>query len=47
VALSRAIVIKHRVLLFDEPLSNLEARLHMQMRKATQRLQKALGITAV
>ena len=47
VALARAIVIKPRVLLFDEPLSNLDARLRVQMRGEIQRLQKALGITAV
>jgi len=47
VALARAIVIRPRVLLFDEPLSNLDARLRIQMRGEIQRLQKALGITAV
>ena len=46
-ALARAIVIRPRVLLFDEPLSNLDARLRVQMRGEIQRLQKALGITAV
>ena len=35
------------MLLFDEPLSNLDARLRVQMRGEIQRLQKALGITAV
>ena len=47
VALARAIVIRPRVLLFDEPLSNLDARLRVQMRGEIQRLQKALGITTV
>jgi len=47
VVLARAIVIKPRVLLFDEPLSNLDARLRVLMRGEIQRLQKALGITAV
>jgi len=47
VALARAIVVRPRVLLFDEPLSNLDARLRVQMRGEIQRLQKALGITAV
>jgi iron(III) transport system ATP-binding protein len=47
VALARAIVIRPRVLLFDEPLSNLDARLRVQMRNEIRRLQKELSITAV
>jgi ABC-type Fe3+/spermidine/putrescine transport system ATPase subunit len=47
VALARAIVIRPRVLLFDEPLSNLDAALRVHMRGEIRALQKALAITAV
>ena len=46
-ALARAVVIEPRVLLFDEPLSNLDAKLRVYMRGEIRRLQKALAITAV
>ena len=47
VALARAIVIRPRVLLFDEPLSNLDAKLRVHMRREIRELQKALSITTV
>ena len=47
VALARAIVIRPDVLLFDEPLSNLDAQLRVQMRGEIRRLQRELNITAV
>src|SRR3990172_1317576 len=47
VALARAIVIRPRVLLFDEPLSNLDAKLRVHMRGEIRELQKTLSITAV
>ena len=47
VALARAVVIQPRVLLFDEPLSNLDAKLRVQMRGEIRELQRVLGITTV
>lgn len=47
VALARAIVIHPNVLLMDEPLSNLDAKLRIEMRSAIREVQKQVGITTV
>ena len=47
VALARALVMEPEVLLFDEPLSNLDAKLRLQMRSEIRRIQQELGITSV
>jgi iron(III) transport system ATP-binding protein len=47
IALARTLVVKPRVLLLDEPLSNLDANLRLQMRREIHDLQRELGLTTV
>jgi putative spermidine/putrescine transport system ATP-binding protein len=47
VALARVLALRPKLLLFDEPLSNLDAKLRIQMRHEIRRLQKEVGITAL
>jgi ABC-type Fe3+/spermidine/putrescine transport system ATPase subunit len=47
VALARALVLEPDVLLLDEPLSNLDARLRVEMRREIRRLQREVGITTI
>src|SRR6185503_1255391 len=46
-AIARAMVGKPQVLLFDEPLSNLDARLRMEMRGELRRIQKQIGLSSI
>jgi ABC-type Fe3+/spermidine/putrescine transport system ATPase subunit len=47
VALARVLALRPDLLLFDEPLSNLDAKLRMQMRHEIRRLQREIGVTAL
>lgn len=47
VALARALILKPKVLLFDEPLSNLDANLRRSMRDKIRELQKQFNITSL
>jgi putative spermidine/putrescine transport system ATP-binding protein len=47
VALARVMALRPRLLLFDEPLSNLDAKLRIQMRDEIRRLQRQIGVTAL
>ena len=47
VALARVLVLRPKLLLMDEPLSNLDAKLRLHMRTEIRRIQQKLGITCL
>lgn len=47
VSLARALIMNSEILLFDEPLSNLDAKLRLHMRDEIRKLQRELGITSI
>ncbi|MBS4208407.1 ABC transporter ATP-binding protein [Bacillus sp. FJAT-50079] len=47
VAIARALALKPKILVLDEPLSNLDAKLRKQLRKELKKLQKEFGITSI
>ncbi|ANF21855.1 ABC transporter ATP-binding protein [Thermococcus piezophilus] len=47
VAIARALVVEPKILLLDEPLSNLDAKLRLEMRSEIRRIQRELGITVL